>query len=172
MRIAAIASLLCLSTAALAAERPAWIDKPEQPGKLCAVGRGKSENEGVALDKATMQARSELMRTLGSTMKTVITKTFVDVKDHLTGKMKKEEYVKTVTSITSSGALIGSSVDETWVDPETQTGHALVCMDADALRRTIKANLSANFNKHGTFKKDQAEQALNKLTQAVDSGVK
>ena len=102
----------------------------------------------------------------------VVTRSYVDVKDHLTGKMKKQAYITTVTRITSDGLLVGSTVEQTWVDPENATGHALVCMDAEALRGTIKANLGRGIKGHAAFKKGKAEAVLKKLEQAVDDGVK
>jgi len=158
--------------AAAASGRPAWIEKPEQPGKLCAAARARSDNPGVVVKKAVHKARSELMREFGTTVETVVSKTYADVKNDLTGKMKKQKYVRTITRILTDGFLVGSDVEENWVDPKTGMGHALVCMDIEAVRRTIKANMQRKLTGQGTFKKARAEQVLKKLTAAVDAEVK
>lgn len=138
---------------------PDWINKvPKSTETFYSVGYSKLANRQMAKTAATQSARDEISRWVGTNVKNALTNYYNESGSG--DNTQALSYFENISKQVSDQSLVGSEIEETWVDKEGGV-YALVSMPKENVGKSFE-NVTGEFqrNEAAAFADFKAKEAL------------
>lgn len=138
---------------------PEWVNKiPKSTETFYAVGYSKLKNRQQAKTAAAQSGRDEISRWVGTNVKNALTNYYNESGEG--DNTQALTYFENISKQVSDQSLVGSEIEETWVDKEGGV-YALVSMPKENVGKSFE-NVTGEFvrNEAAAFADFKAKEAL------------
>lgn len=138
---------------------PEWVNKiPKSTETFYAVGYSKLKNRQQAKTAAAQASRDEISRWVGTNVKNALTNYYNESGEG--DNTQALSYFENISKQVSDQSLVGSEIEETWIDPEGGA-YCLVSMPKENVGKNFE-NVTGEFvrNEAAAFADFKAKEAL------------